>query len=168
MARLPAPQGVVTELSVNGLIAITWSGAGLGILFMCTRIAIRIAYSSRLLLDDYFMLLAVALLITNAVLQTLQAPHLYYVVLNITGPDIVHHGLRYTHYEFAIIGIFWSVLWSVKFSFLALFWMISDRLPRYRRVWWATVVFVALAYIGCWMTSVYTCHPPSDYFQFGK
>ncbi|KAJ5463717.1 hypothetical protein N7475_008661 [Penicillium sp. IBT 31633x] len=89
------------------------------------------------------MLLAVALLITNAVLQTLQAPHLYYVVLNITGPDIVHHGLRYTHYEFAIIGIFW-------------------------RVWWATVVFVALAYIGCWMTSVYTCHPPSDYFQFGK
>jgi hypothetical protein len=167
MASLPPPQGLVTQLSVNGLIAITWVGVGLGILFTSARIAIRIIYMKRLLADDYFMLLALGFLITNAILQTLQAPHLYYLVLNTTGPDIVHHGLRYTYYEFAIIGIFWSVLWSVKASFLALFWMISDGLPRYRRVWWATVVFAALAYIGCWVGSVYTCHPPSDYFNFG-
>ncbi|KAJ5676280.1 hypothetical protein N7536_012452 [Penicillium majusculum] len=204
MDGLPTPQGIVTELSVNGLIAvtwagaglgilftsariaitwagaglgilftsariaITWAGAGLGILFTSARIAIRMVYVKRLLADDYFMLLALAFLITNAILQTLQAPHLYYMVLNMTGPDIVHHGLHYTYYEFAIIGVFWSVLWSVKASFLALFWMISNGLPRYRRVWWATVVFAAVAYIGCWIASVYTCHPPSNYFKFGK
>ncbi|KAJ5971471.1 uncharacterized protein N7479_001389 [Penicillium vulpinum] len=168
MERLPTPKGVVTELSVSDLVAITWAGAGLGILFTSARIAVRIVYMKRLLADDYFMLLALTFLITNAILQTLQAPHLYYMVLNTTGPDIVHHGLRYTFYEFAIIGIFWSVLWSVKASFLALFWMISNGLPRYRRVWWATVVFAALAYIGCWVASVYTCHPPSNYFKFGR
>ncbi|OQD91498.1 hypothetical protein PENSOL_c052G06015 [Penicillium solitum] len=166
MDGLPTPQGIVTELSVNGLIAVTWAGAGLGILFTSARIAIRMVYVKRLLADDYFMLLALAFLITNAILQTLQAPHLYYMVLNMTGPDIVHHGLHYTYYEFAIIGVFWSVLWSVKASFLALFWMISNGLPRYRRVWWATVVFAAVAYIGCWIASVYTCHPPSNYFKF--
>lgn len=168
MDGLPTPQGIVTELSVNGLIAVTWAGAGLGILFTSARIAIRMVYVKRLLADDYFMLLALAFLITNAILQTLQAPHLYYMVLNMTGPDIVHHGLHYTYYEFAIIGVFWSVLWSVKASFLALFWMISNGLPRYRRVWWATVVFAAVAYIGCWVASVYTCHPPSNYFKFGR
>lgn len=168
MEILPTPQGMGTELSMTGLIAITWTGTGVSILFTSARIAIRIVYVKRLLADDYFMLLALAFLITNAVLQTLQAPHIYYIVFNMTGPDIVDHGLRYTHYEFAIIGIFWSVLWSVKASFLALFWMISNGLPRYRRVWWATVVFAALAYIGCWIGSVYTCHPPSNYFKFGR
>jgi hypothetical protein len=168
MDGLAAPQGVVTQLSVNGLIAVTWAGAGLGILFTSARIVIRIVYVKRLLADDYFMLLALVLLITNAILQTLQAPHLYYIVLDMSGPDIVYHGLHYTYYEFAIIAIFWSVLWSVKASFLALFWMISNGLPRYRRIWWATAVFAALAYIGCWIASVYTCHPPSNYFKFGR
>ncbi|KAJ5566588.1 hypothetical protein N7535_008226 [Penicillium sp. DV-2018c] len=167
MVNLPPSQGMVTQLSVGGLIAITWVGAGLGILFTTARIAIRLIYIKRLLADDYFMLLALAFLVTNAVLQTLQAPHLFYLVLSTTGPDIVHHGLRYTYYEFAIIGLFWSVLWSVKASFLALFWMISEGLPRYRRVWWATIAFAVLAYIGCWIGSVYTCHPPSNYFKFG-
>ena len=86
MEILPTPQGMGTELSMIGLIAITWAGTGVSILFTSARIAIRIVYVKRLLADDYFMLLALAFLITNAVLQTLQAPHIYYIVLNMTGP----------------------------------------------------------------------------------
>ncbi|GIJ87376.1 hypothetical protein Asppvi_006282 [Aspergillus pseudoviridinutans] len=163
-----APQGIATHLSVNGLIGVTWTGAGLGIIFASIRFAIRIKRMKRLLVDDYFVLLALVFLVTNAILQTLQAPHLYYMVLDVTGPDIVYHGLKYTHYEFFIIGIFWSVLWSIKGSFLALFWLISDGLPHYRRVWWGVTTFAVLAYIGCWLASVLNCHPPSDYFRFGK
>jgi hypothetical protein len=162
-----APQGIATHLSVNGLIGVTWTGAGLGIIFASIRFAIRIKRMKRLLVDDYFVLLALVFLVTNAILQTLQAPHLYYMVLNVTGPDIVYHGLKYTHYEFVIIGIFWSVLWSIKGSFLALFWLISDGLPHYRRVWWGVTIFAVLAYIGCWLASILNCHPPSDYFRFG-
>jgi hypothetical protein len=161
------PQGVATTLSVDGLIAVTWTGAALGILFTSIRIAIRLTQMKRLLTDDYFVLLALALLIANAVLQTLQAPHLYYLALDVTGPDIMYHGTLYTYYEFAIIGVFWSVLWAIKGSFLALFWIISDGLPQYRRAWWATTSFAILAYIGCWLASVFTCHPASNYFKFG-
>jgi hypothetical protein len=167
MSSAYAPHGVATRLPLNGLIAITWVGAALGILFTAARIAIRIKYMSRLMADDYFMLLALVFLITNAILQTIQAPHLYYMILQATGSDIVHHALRYTHFEFAIISIFWSVLWSVKGSFLALFWMLSNGLPRYRRVWWVITVFTVLAYIGCWLASVLNCHPPENYFKFG-
>ncbi|KAF4235725.1 hypothetical protein CNMCM8980_003219 [Aspergillus fumigatiaffinis] len=109
-----APQGIATHLSVNGLIGVTWAGAGLGIIFAAIRFGIRIKRMKRLLVDDYFVLLALVFLVTNAILQTLQAPHLYYMLLNVTGPDIVYHALKYTHYEFVIIGIFWSVLWSIK------------------------------------------------------
>jgi hypothetical protein len=162
-----APRGVATTLSVNGLIAVTWTGAALGILFTGIRIVIRLTQMKRLLTDDYFVLLGLVFLIANAVLQTLQAPHLYYMALDVTGPDIIYHGTLYTYYEFAIIGVFWSVLWAIKGSFLALFWIISDGLPQYRRAWWATTIFAILAYIGCWLASVFTCHPASNYFKFG-
>ncbi|KAJ5690207.1 hypothetical protein N7462_004599 [Penicillium macrosclerotiorum] len=167
MTTVAAPQGVATQLSVHGLVGITWAGAALGIIFTSIRVAIRLSLMKRLMIDDYFVLLALFFLIVNAILQTLQAPHLYYMILDVTGPDIVYHGTHYTYYEFAIIGVFWSVLWSIKGSFLALFWMISDGLPRYRAFWWGTTVFAVLAYIGCWFASVFTCHPATDYFKFG-
>jgi hypothetical protein len=163
----PPLKGVIAHLSASGLIGIAWGGASLAILFTTARIAIRLKYMKRLLADDYCMLFALTLLIVNAVLQTLQTHHLYYFVLNPTGPDVAYHLQYYIYYEFVVIGIFWSILWSVKASFLALFWMISDGLPTYRRAWWAIVVFACLAYIGCWVGSICTCHPPSSYFNVG-
>ncbi|KAL4899837.1 hypothetical protein BDW74DRAFT_183325 [Aspergillus multicolor] len=166
--EIPTPSGVATHLSEDSLVVITWVGAGLGVIFTVLRLAIRLSVMGRLLPDDYFILLALSFLIANAVLQTLQAPHLYYITFTPTGTDIVHHALMYTRYMFAIIGIFWSVLWSVKAAFLALFWAMTDHLPHYRRWWWAIVVFASGAYAGCWFASAWTCHPPSTYFQFAK
>jgi hypothetical protein len=76
-------------------------------------------------------------------------------------------GNIYVRYEFPIIGLMWTVLWCVKASLLALFWRLFDGLPQYRRMWWVVVVFVALSYVGCWIASAWTCHPPSTYFDFG-
>ncbi|KNG81232.1 hypothetical protein ANOM_009221 [Aspergillus nomiae NRRL 13137] len=168
MSSFTAPQGVATHLSANGLIGVTWTGVALGVAFTSIRIAIRVQRMKHLLADDYFVLFGLALLITNAVLQTIQAPHLYYMSLTPTGEDIKYHALRYVHLEFVIIGLFWSILWCIKGSFLALFWMISDGLPKYRRVCAAISIFTFLAYVGCWIASALNCHPPSDYFRFGK
>ncbi|GAB1195991.1 hypothetical protein APSETT444_005256 [Aspergillus pseudonomiae] len=166
MSSFTAPQGVATHLSANGLIGVTWTGVALGVAFTSIRIAIRLQRMKHLLADDYFVLFGLALLITNAVLQTIQAPHLYYMSLTPTGEDIKYHALRYVHLEFVIIGLFWSILWCIKGSFLALFWMISDGLPKYRRVCAAISIFTFLAYVGCWIASALNCHPPSDYFKF--
>ncbi|KAL3470343.1 hypothetical protein BJX99DRAFT_251312 [Aspergillus californicus] len=161
------PQGVATHLSERGLVAVTWTGAGLGLLFTGLRLAIRLTRMKRLLPDDYFIMLSLFFLIANAVLQTLQAPHLYYIAFTPTAADIIYHGLVYVHYEFVIIGLFWSVLWSVKAAFLALFWKMTHNLPHYRRRWWAIVTFTFAVYVGCWVASAFTCHPPSNYFKFG-
>ncbi|KAL4748447.1 hypothetical protein BDW72DRAFT_195746 [Aspergillus terricola var. indicus] len=168
LADIPSPSGVATRLSEGSLIVITWVGAGLGALFTVLRVAIRLKRMGRLLPDDYFIIIACSFLITNAVLQTIQTPHLYYIVLNPTGSDIVSHALKYVHYMFAIIGLFWSVLWSVKAAFLALFWAMTNNLPHYRRWWLGIVVFTFGSYAGCWFASAFTCHPPSTYFKFAQ
>ncbi|PLN78485.1 hypothetical protein BDW42DRAFT_195802 [Aspergillus taichungensis] len=160
-------QPIASQLSPDGLIAVTWIGVGLGVLFVSIRLAIRLSRLKRLYPDDYFVLVALAFLITNAVLQTLQTPHLYYTALTPRGPEIADHAVLYKKYEFAIIGIFWSVLWSIKGSFLALFWMITQGLPRYIWAWWVVAGFVVSSYIVCWLLSALNCHPPSEYFKLG-
>ncbi|KAH8423752.1 uncharacterized protein LDX57_001508 [Aspergillus melleus] len=168
MSSTDSPQGVASHLPARGLIAVTWVGVALGILLASTRIVIRMRRMNRLLADDYFVLLALAFLITNAALQTIQAPHLYYTALTPTGPEIDYHGNQYVRYEFAIIGLFWSVLWSIKGSFLALFWMLTEGLPRYRWACCGVGTFATAAYTVCWLLSALNCHPPQDYFHFGE
>ncbi|KAL6230289.1 hypothetical protein BDW75DRAFT_244937 [Aspergillus navahoensis] len=165
---IPEPSGVATRLSEGSLVVITWVGAGLGALFTVLRVVIRLTRMRRLLPDDYFILLALSFLITNAVLQTIQIPHLYYIILNPAGNDIAPHALEYVQYMFAIIGLFWSVLWSVKAAFLALFWAMTNNLPYYRRWWASIVIFTFASYAGCWFASAFTCHPPSTYFKFAQ
>jgi hypothetical protein len=157
-----------SQLSEDGLIAVTWTGLALGLIFASLRIFARSKRMNRLLADDYFVLFALALLLANAILHTLQAPHLYYMLENPSGPDLKNQVLGYTYYQFAVIAVFWSVLWSVKGSFLALYYLLFDGLPLNRRAWYAVAVFTALTYVGCWLGSVFTCHPPSDYFKYGE
>ncbi|KAI6912940.1 hypothetical protein KC318_g1720 [Hortaea werneckii] len=184
-------QGAARDLPPAGLIAVAWVGLVLAASLVGLRLYVRITENRTLQSDDYCLITALVLLLVNAILQTLQTQSLYYMVKNRAGQvpggqQLVDQGNDYVRYQFAIIGLFWTVLWSVKASFLALYSRFFRSKPRYRRAWWCTVVFTALAYIGCWIASawvslkswvraatddwsfVQTCHPPSTYFQFGK
>ncbi|KAI9848874.1 MAG: hypothetical protein M1837_006390 [Sclerophora amabilis] len=166
-------QGTARDLDQGGLIAIAWVGLGLAGFFVTVRTGTRFYRAERLTPDDYWMLVAWAMLLVNAVLQTLQTPHLYYLAElgagRVPADEIaLVHGNAYVRYEFVIIALFWTVLWCVKASFLALFWRLFDGLPaKYRRTWWVVVAFVILAYIGCWLASALNCHPAGNYFNFG-
>ena len=78
------------------------------------------------------------------------------------------HGNEYVRYEFNTIALFWTVLWGVKASFLALYWQLFQGLRVYQRWWYAVAVFFFGAYIGCWIASALNYHPASMYFHFGK
>ena len=117
-------------------------------------------------------MLAFVFLVCNGILQILQAHSLYYLVDAAAGrvsqgAELLVQGNIYVRYEFVIIAFFWTITWCVKASFLALYYRLFDGLPAYRRLWYGAVVFTVLGYIGCWMASVFTCHPPSTYFEFG-
>lgn len=160
-------------LSLHGLVAVAWSGFCLACLFVALRCYSRLSESHRLFSDDYWILAALTFLVVNAVLQTLQAPSLYYLVLVSVGrvpagEALLAQGNEYVRYEFVIIALFWTITWCVKAAFLSLYWRIFEGLPEHRRMWWVVAVFSASAYVGCWIASVWTCHPPSTYFDFGK
>jgi len=166
-------EGAARGLTPTGLIAVAWSGWVLAATFVGLRCFVRITETRRLHTDDYWILVAFVLLTVNAILQTLQTPSLYYLIYASAGrvslgEEMVVQGMRYTYFEFVIISLFWTITWSVKSSFLAMYWRLFDGLPNYRKVWIAVVVFAVGSYIGCWIASVWTCHPPSTYFKFGE
>jgi hypothetical protein len=164
--------GAARGLTPEGLIIVTWCGFGLACGFVLLRIYVRITESNRLSSDDYWLLAALFFLATQAVLQTLQTPSLYYLIYASggevpAGKALIDKGNIYVRYQFVIIVLFWTITWSVKYSFLALYHRLFNGLAIYRKIWWVVVVFAALAYVGCWIASVWTCHPPSTYFDFG-
>ncbi|KIX06814.1 uncharacterized protein Z518_04790 [Rhinocladiella mackenziei CBS 650.93] len=165
--------GAARGLSEGGLKAVAWAGVATAASFLSLRLFSRFREARRLFADDYWMVASFIVLTVNAVLQTLQTESLYYILYVsvgriAAGEELITQGNIYVRYEFAIIGLMWTVLWCVKASFLALFWRLFEGLPPYKRLWWVVAVFSALAYAGCWIASAWTCHPPSTYFQFGQ
>ena len=183
--------GAAQGLPPGGLIAVAWVGFAVAAMLVGLRLYARIVETRKLHSDDFWMLAALTFLLSNAILQTLQTDSLYYLVYVgagrvPAGQPLLNNGNTYVRYEFAVIGIFWTVCWCVKASFLALYYRLFDGLPMYRKVWWCVAIFTALAYAGCWIASAWvrhnlpeatgirandlsqTCHPPSLYFTFGE
>ncbi len=165
--------GAARNLPSGGLIAIAWAGVALAGFLASLRFFTRFRENGRLMTDDYWLLAAWIFLVINALLQTLQTPHLYYLVFAgagrvSAGQPLLDAGNAYVRYEFVIIALFWTVLWCVKASFLALFYRLFVGLKTYKRNWWAVVAFTAIAYVGCWLASALNCHPAGNYFKFGK
>lgn len=175
--------GLSSSLSISGMNAVVWTGVGIATCFVAARAWIRVVRAGRLAADDYLIFSAHLLLVINAVLQTIQNPDIYNVVTNAVravfyatneldmdaagSAEFYVRGTRFLKYEFTIIGFFWTILWLVKASFLAFFYVLFKGLPLYRRLWWGVVIFAFLAYAGCWIASVNNCHPAHMYFTFG-
>ncbi len=167
------PLGIAQHLPPGGLIAIAWSSIVLAGMFVAARTVIRITRTEGLGWDDYWIYNAYALMVVSVILQTLQSPSLYYIVRAFSGlvplgEEYMEEGNLYARYEFVIMGLFWTVLWSVKASFLALYWRLFQGLGQYKKWWKGVAVFTFLTYLGCWMTSLNVCHPPALYFKFGR
>ena len=161
------------RLNPADFIAIIWCSVALAGIFVIARTFLRITRIKGLGLEDFCIYFAYLMFVLNAVLQTLQVPSLY-------GIDRAHAGLQpavalltsngdqYIKYEFCILGLFWTVLWSVKACWLAMYWRLFNGLQLYRGWWKAVALFVFATYAGCWVASALVCHPVSAFFHFGE
>ncbi|KAG0650869.1 hypothetical protein D0Z07_2442 [Hyphodiscus hymeniophilus] len=161
----------VGSLSQKSLLAVIWTSFGLAFLFVVMRIAIRLRFMARLAIEDYWIFLALTTLLTSCILQTIQLPSLYYLLAIIAGVvpvsvDLISATEKYLRFEFAIMILFWTILWCVKASFLALYFKLFRELRIYRRVWYTLAAFTLLAYVGCCITLATSCHPISNFFKF--
>jgi hypothetical protein len=145
----------------NGQVVI-WLLCGIAIAFVVARMAIRFIYSKRLFVDDYFCLLALAILVGNSALVHFMAPPMY-ELLEISaqraapGPDFMSRTSFYLKAQFASTVLFWSCLWAVKGCFLAFFFRLTNQTKWPRVAWWVVTVITILAYIGSVVTYPVSC-----------
>ncbi|KAL2119931.1 hypothetical protein VTJ04DRAFT_6892 [Mycothermus thermophilus] len=166
-------QGVANSVSEAGIRTIIWCFYTGVTIFVGLRLFVRVRQNGRLLVDDGIIVFAWLCFTTMCILQTIQLPHLWYTTYLSAGRlapgvETTYHLEQLTRWQFPVIKLFWTVLWTVKASFLAVFFRLVKPFPILRRLWWVVAVFTFLAYVGCWLASTLTCSPPSDYFKAGK
>ena len=84
------------------------------------------------------------------------------------GPGFMERATFFLKLQFAIIVLFWTTLWAVKFAFLFFYRQILKGLPDQMRWWQALVFFTGLTYLSAWVTQLLSCQPISHYFVLGK
>jgi hypothetical protein len=170
-------RGTAARVNDDGLMTVVWVCFLIATLFVSLRLFVRARQNRTLFADDYWVIFAWASLLTMASLQTVQMESLWFTTylsagrIAIDSPDmeqlVFYHLSQLTRWQFPVIKLFWTVLWAIKASFLSLIYRLVQPFPTLRRLWFVVVAFVTLAYIGCWVASVLTCNPVSDYFVPG-
>ncbi|AEO60051.1 hypothetical protein MYCTH_2140156 [Thermothelomyces thermophilus ATCC 42464] len=162
----------------KSLLILIWVCFSAACLFVALRTIIRVRSpaSTRRLgpLEDCWIFLALAALLALCVLETIQLPSLYYITSVLSGDlelmsaeGVMSHTKNYLRYQFPIVILFWTVLWSVKGAFLALYWRLFRDLTWYRGAWFVLTVFTVLAYGGCVTTLALSCGPDvRNFFGF--
>lgn len=166
--------GTANNVDRAGLVAIIWTCFGVATTFASARIAVRLHTSRRLQIDDWWIVLAWAAMLTMCIIETIAQDAVWYALGLLAGrfmpemDSMVWDLEQLARWQFASIKLFFVCLWSVKASFLALFYRVVQPFTTRRRLWYVITTFVTLSFIGCVISSVLTCDPPSNYFKFGK
>ncbi|KAF5657133.1 hypothetical protein FHETE_10583 [Fusarium heterosporum] len=163
--------GAARSVDKSGLIVVIWVCFSVATLFVALRLFVRWRQNRRFLADDYWISWAWVCTLTMAILQTEQMDSLWYMTYLQHGriaydpKELETQRAQLSKWQFPIIKMFWIILWSVKASFLSLFFRLVQPFPIIRRLWYCVAVFTALALIVSIICSVLTCSPPSNYFR---
>ncbi|KFZ19326.1 hypothetical protein V501_00713 [Pseudogymnoascus sp. VKM F-4519 (FW-2642)] len=121
------------------LMLVIWIGVFLATLSVLLRGYIRRQYSGGFQLDDIFTAFALAILVASAIMYTVIREPMFNLVEITAGirpipttPEaeaiFVSETELYLRMQFAITLAFWSCLWTVKASFLTLFYPLGNGL----------------------------------------
>ncbi|KAL6920637.1 hypothetical protein ACHAP8_008183 [Fusarium lateritium] len=162
--------GAARTVDRQGLVVIIWVCFTIATLFVSLRLFVRWNQNRRFLADDCWIFFAWLCTLTMAILQTEQMEALWYMTHLQAGriayepEEMLSQRNQLAKWQFPIIKMFWIILWSVKASFLAIFWRLVQPFVIIRRLWYFVCFFTASALVVCVVCSVFTCNTPSDYF----
>ena len=122
-----------------------WGGTALSALFIIARVYARISAFKRLFLDDYLVFAAWFMYLGSAIIWQLFKGYLYEDELVSAGlqvpnlQTIPQDTVIYLRASLAVIILFYTSLWFIKFSFLVFFRRLGDKVKGQKILWW--VVF---------------------------
>ncbi|KAL5351692.1 hypothetical protein ACLOAV_003552 [Pseudogymnoascus australis] len=147
---------------------VIWIGVFLATLSVLLRGYIRRRYSGGFQLDDIFTFLALALLVASAIMYTVIREPMFNLVEISAGiqpmpttPEaeakFFSETALYLRMQFAITVAFWSCLWTVKASFLTLFYPLGNGLKLDRMLWYGATIITVIGYIFCVISYPISC-----------
>ena len=139
-----------------------WSGLAVAIICCSLRFLARFRSFKKLLVDDYFVLLALCCVLANAIILQIYAQDMYLVLTVSAGLEMPEEGYAqlaesYYRSSLAVVILFYSALWSIKISFLLLFKRLCANVRGQQLMWWLVFGFTVATYLACIGTIQYQC-----------
>jgi hypothetical protein len=141
-------ENYITE---DHLLQTCYAMLALGSVFVLARfVTTQLVRPTRFLVQDLWVYFAYALFVAMTVLYIVVIPTLYRITAVSEGQSppyatILEDSNFLIRVFFTTAILFWSVLWAIKLSFLALYKKLLDGLHNvYIKLWWAVVVFCFL------------------------
>ena len=156
--------------------AVDWFFASIIVLLTVGRVLIRKLVLNKFYWDDFFHLVAAVLIIISAILNTFESATAFTLIGIGNGsipkpahPEYQAMQLKYLRYNFALTIVFWSILFSVKVSFLFLYRAIFRGAGRSFLTWNAVAFFVFASYWILLSTLFTSCgSSPSEQINTGE
>ncbi|CAG8887277.1 unnamed protein product [Penicillium egyptiacum] len=143
-------------------LGVLWALTGTSFIFVVFRIYAQLTSFRRVYLDGYLVILAWIIMLTAAVIWQVEGKALYELYEISAGtkpfnPEFLPRYNTFMLFNAPLQILFYSALWCVKFSFMALFYQISAQVESLR-IWWFLVLFcTASVYIGSVADIEYKC-----------
>lgn len=140
-----------------------WAGVAVSFCFLLFRFYVRLKIFRRLHIEDPFVLAAWLMNLANAVIWQKSANELYSVIavesgqLTIPPPEYFSSVYIELHSLFASELLYYTALWSVKFSFLLFFRNLRNDIRRQMILWYWVLAFTIASYVGCLCMINYKC-----------
>lgn len=103
------------------------------------------------------------MLLANTIIWQVEKKDLYNSIAFLSGElrqpldEFVQETQRYLRTTAVVVVLYYSSLWSIKFSFLMFFRPLGDRVERQRILWWFVFTITLASYFGCIGTVEYKC-----------
>lgn len=148
--------------SLTGSKGLIWAGFAVATICCGLRGLARVRTFKKLLVDDYFVLLALSLVLASAITWQVFADDLYQIMrvsagLEMPGEDFARVSGRYFKATLAVIILFYTALWSIKISFLLFFRRLGNNVRGQRRIWWPVLGVTLATYFACIGSIQYRC-----------
>lgn len=135
-----------------GFLAVVWTCVAVSFFFVAFRAYVRLRVFGRFQDDDFFVLLGWLILLTCTILwhvrRTLDLVYISFLVgygTEAPPPYYVEHLTNWLRILFSELLLNMLGLWSIKFSFLALFRKLSENVRSERILWWIVTALTVAA-----------------------
>jgi hypothetical protein len=142
------------------------------VLLTVGRFTIHWRKNRKLKWDDWFNAIALVFLVAVIIIFEIYVPIEYNAILYSKGlsnrPPTQVEAVRDMKLNVADILLFFCTIYSVKASFLALYWQIFQLSRRFRIAWFSLTAYMIMSFIVSIITVFTRCGPPQYFAKTGE